>query len=440
MLEAGNYEPSHQQVDYARYYSPDFAQAEREKLFSKTWQFAARDEDIPHIGDRVPVDIGTLSFFVIRTGTDSFKAFYNACLHRGTRLCGKPSSGEEITCPFHAWAWSLEGRLQRIPSHWDFTGIKPRNGSLPEVHLGRWGGFIFINAAENPPPLEDALSVIPAHFAAFNPERRYTKARFRKLLGANWKISQEAFQESYHIVGTHPEGLPFNGDSQAQYDIYKTPNGHIGRQIVPSAVPSMHAPATATNFAATMASAMLAGAWHYPEFPLPELDPAQDLRAQLGAWLRAAYADAYHREAGQPDSVMMDSTLYFMFPNFAVWLSELIPFVYNFTPHATDPNKSYFEVRLLMPYPEDGERPPAAPCIEIGIDDSIVENAPAFGFLAFIFDQDMGNMPLVQAGVQAADPRRSHSQLGAYQEMIIQHWHETIDEFLGRSPSFSDST
>lgn len=430
MLEGGNYEPAHQHVDYQRYYSADYARLEREKLFAKTWQFACREEDIPNIGDRVPVEIGPLSFFVIRSAPDAFKAFYNTCLHRGTKLCNKPAGGDEIRCPFHAWEWSVDGRLQRIPSHWDFTAVNPRNGSLPEVHLGRWGGFIFINADETPLPLEEALSVIPAHFAAFQPERRYTKARFRKLLDANWKISQEAFQESYHVVGTHPEGLPFNGDSQAQYDIYRTPHGHIGRQIVPSAVPSMHAPASATNFEAAMASAMLAKAWHYPEFPLPELDPGQDLRAQLGDWMRAAYADAYQRDAGQPDSTMLDSTLYFMFPNFAVWLSELIPFVYHFTPHPTDPNKSYFEARLLMPYAEGTRRPPSSPCIEIGLHETIMEKAPAFGFLALIFDQDMGNMPLIQAGVQAANPKRHHSQLGTYQEMIIQHWHETLDEYL----------
>ncbi len=432
MLESGNYEPNYQQVDYTRYYSPEYAKLEFEKLFAKTWQIACRDEDIPEIGDRVPVDIGPLSFFVIRSGADEFKAFYNACLHRGTRLCNKAGSGGEIRCPYHAWEWSVDGRLKRIPSHWDFPEVTLRNGGLPEVRLGRWGGFIFICADKDAPSLEEALSVIPAHFKEFQPERRYTRARFRKLLGANWKVSQEAFQESYHIIGTHPEGIPFNGDSQSQYEIYRTAHGHIGREIVPSAIPSMHAPASATAFEATFATAFLAKSWHYPEFPLPELDPAKDLRAQLGDWMRAAYKDAYHRDSGQPDSAMIDSTLYFMFPNFAVWLSELIPFVYKFTPHESDPNKSYFEVRLLMPYPEDAPRPAAAPCVEIGIDENIVEKAPEFNFLSVIFDQDMGNMPLIQAGVKAADPSRHHSTLGAYQEMIIQHWHETLDEYLAK--------
>jgi phenylpropionate dioxygenase-like ring-hydroxylating dioxygenase large terminal subunit len=432
MLEDGNYEPAHQQVDFTRYYDPAVAKLELEKIFSKTWQIACRDEDIPDVGDRLPVEIGPLSFFVVRTAPDAFKAYYNACLHRGTKLCAKRGNAAEIRCPYHAWEWHNDGGLKRIPSHWDFTAVTPRNGALPEVRLARWGGFIFINADPDAAPLEDFLSVIPEHFKPYNPERRYTKAHFRKLIGANWKIVQEAFQESYHVVGTHPEGLPFNGDSQTQYDIYRSETAHIGRQIVPSAIPSMHAPATATNIEATLASAMLAKGWHYPDFPMMEIDPSRPLRAQLGDWMRAAYADKYKRETTAPDGIMMDSTLYFMFPNFAVWLSELVPFVYRFTPHATDPEMSYFEVRLLMPYPEGEAPPPSSPVVEVGIGESIMEKVPDFNFLALIFDQDMGNMPLVQAGVKAASPARHHTQLGTYQEIIIQHWHEVIDEYLAK--------
>jgi hypothetical protein len=127
---------------------------------------------------------------------------------------------------------------------------------------------------------------------------------------------------------------------------------------------------------------------------------------------------------------MLDSVLYFMFPHFCVWLSESVPFVYQFTPHATDPEKCYFEVRLLMPYAEGEPRPPSSPAIEVDLHESIAAKVPAFSFLAMIFDQDMSNMPLVQRGVRAADPRRNHSELGSFQESMIQHWNELLDRFV----------
>ncbi|WP_327753832.1 aromatic ring-hydroxylating dioxygenase subunit alpha (plasmid) [Sphingobium sp. SJ10-10] len=432
MAARGDMEPSHREVDYARYYDPEFFKQELAKIFAKQWLFACREEDIPQIGDRVPFNVGPHSYIIIRSGEDAFKAFHNSCLHRGTLLCSKKESAETIRCPYHAWEWNADGRLKKIPSHWDFPEITRNNGSLPEIRLERWGGFIFVNADKDAAPLIEALGPMPEHFKAFAPERRYTKARFRKLVAANWKATQEAFQESYHLYATHPEGVPFNGDSQSQYDIFKTALGAVGREAVPSAVPSMHADSSATALAAGMAFAQVQQMWHYPQATLPQVNPAGDVRAQLGQWARDTYEQTYGRANNQPDAVMLDSSLYFLYPQFTLWLSEAVPFVYQFLPHETDPNYCYFDVRLLMPWREGEPLPPAAEMIEIGEHDSIAAMAPAFGFLGMIFDQDMSNLPLVQRGLKAADPAAPHSRLGAYQEGMIQAWHELIDRDLAR--------
>jgi phenylpropionate dioxygenase-like ring-hydroxylating dioxygenase large terminal subunit len=427
MQARGTYSPQNKQVDFRRSYDPGYFRAEIDKIWRKQWLFACREEDIPGIGDRTPFDVGPLSFFIVRSKADEFKAFYNSCIHRGTALCVKTDSGTTIRCPYHGWEWGIDGKLKRIPSHWDFKEVTPANGGLREVKLGRWGGFIFINADPDCAPLEEALSVMPAHFKSFSPESRYTKARYRKLVAANWKICQEAFQESYHLYATHPEGVPFNGDSQSQYDIWPTARGAVGRESVPSAVPSMHAPSDATPLQAAAVFAQVMKGWHYPDADLPALTAGGDVRAETAAWHRKAYQKAYGRPHDGPDAVMLDSVLYFMFPQFAAWLSEGVPFVYQFTPHATDPEKCYFEVRLLMPFAEGEPRPPSSPVIEVGLDESIAAKVPSFSFLGMIFDQDMSNMPLVQRGVRAADPRRHHTQLGTFQESLIQHWNELFD-------------
>jgi phenylpropionate dioxygenase-like ring-hydroxylating dioxygenase large terminal subunit len=431
MQARGNCEPNHKFVDFRRYYDADYFKAEIENIWKKQWLFACREEDIPRVGDRVPFDVGPLSFFVVRSKPDEFKAFFNSCIHRGTALCVKADSGETIRCPYHGWEWGVDGKLKRIPSHWDFPGVTRANGSLREVRLGRWGGFIFINADPDGASLEEALCVMPAHFKDFAPETRYTAARYRKLVPANWKICQEAFMESYHLYATHPEGVPFNGDSQSQYDIWTTTRGAVGRESVPSAVPSMHADVDATPLKAAAVFAQVMKVWHYPTAELPVLDPAKDIRAQAGAWHRKIYEQAYGRRHEGSDAIMLDSVLYFLFPQFCVWLSEAVPFVYQFTPHATDPQKCYFDVRILMPFGEGKQRPPSSPAIEVGIGESIAEKVPAFSFLGMIFDQDMSNMPMVQRGVQAADPAQHHAHLGAFQESLIQHWHELFDRFMG---------
>ncbi len=432
MREVGNIEPQAGSVDFRRYYDPAYFQLELDKLWTKTWLCACREEDLPNIGDRAPFDVGPLSFFIVHSKENEYKAFYNSCRHRGTRLCSGTNNAQVIRCPYHGWEWNIDGSLKFIPSHWDFSSTNRTNGALREVALGRWGGFIFITANPNPPSLEAALSIVPEHFKGFNIENRYTAARYRKLVPANWKIAQEAFMESYHVIATHPEAVPYNGDSQSQYDIWESEFGHIGRQITPSAVPSMHAPASASSFEAAMVYASIMKAWHYPDVDLPKLDSNKNLRAQIADWHRTVQTGLYKREIEATDAVTLDSVLYFMFPHCTFWLSESLPFTYQFTPHRTDPEKSYFDVRMLMPYPEGSSRPPASPAIEVGTDERIADKAPAFGFLAQVFDQDMGNMPLIQAGVRAADPACPRSRLGLYQEMIIQHWNALFDRYLAR--------
>jgi phenylpropionate dioxygenase-like ring-hydroxylating dioxygenase large terminal subunit len=432
MNAAGDVEPNNRQFDYKCYYDAGYFARELEQVWKKQWLFACREEDIPLVGDRVPFNVGPLSYFIVQSEPGEYKAFYNSCLHRGTALCTKAESGATIRCPYHGWEWKVDGRLRMIPSHWDFPELTRLNASLPEVKLERWGGFIFINADPNAGPLDDSLGVLPDHFKGFGLDRRYTKARYRKLLRANWKTTQEAFMESYHLYATHPEGVPFTGDSQSQYDVFSTPSGGaIGRAAVPSAVPSLHASADATPVAAALVFADVMKIWHFPDAPPLLLDANSDIRGQTASWLRACQQNAYGRANLQADTVMLDSILYFMYPHFTVWLSEAVPFVYQFTPHETDPNMSYFDVRLLMPYPEGADRPPSSPAIDVAPDESIFKCVPAFSFLGMIFDQDMSNLPLVQKGMKAADPLHPHTRLGLYQEGIIQYWHTLLDRAVG---------
>jgi phenylpropionate dioxygenase-like ring-hydroxylating dioxygenase large terminal subunit len=430
MRDGGNHDPDYRHVDYRRYYDPEFAKAEFDRLWPKTWIFACREEDIPNVGDRVPFAIGSLSFFIVRAGPQQFGAFYNSCRHRGTKLCSALESADSIRCSYHAWEWNLDGSLQHIPSHWDFRTTNRKNGGLREVRFDRWAGFIFINLDDDAAPLAEALSVIPDHFRDYDLENRYTAGRIRKLVPANWKTCLEAFQESYHVIGTHPQAVPYNGDSQAQYDVWAGANGHVGRQITPSAVPSMHAGSDADALTAAYVYAEVARDWHYPDADLPAIDPARNVRTQIADWHRSVQIKYFDNVLDLPDAVMVDSILYFMFPNFTIWLSESLPFTYLFLPHAEDPSMSYMEVRLLRRYKQGEPRPPSAPVIEIGPDESVVEKAAVFGALGAIFDQDMENLVKVQQGLRAADPNEHHSILGEYQEAIIQHWHVLLDDHV----------
>ena len=65
----------------------------------------------------------------------------------------------KIQCPYHAWTYGLDGKLIGVP-HMDeesVPGFDKADYSLHAVNLALWEGFIFVNLAKKPAPLEKCL-------------------------------------------------------------------------------------------------------------------------------------------------------------------------------------------------------------------------------------------------------------------------------------------
>lgn len=73
-------------ISVERYTSRAFHDREVEPMWRKVWQMVGRVEQIPHVGDHLVYDIADDSLLVTRTREKTIKVYYNACLHRGTRL------------------------------------------------------------------------------------------------------------------------------------------------------------------------------------------------------------------------------------------------------------------------------------------------------------------------------------------------------------------
>jgi phenylpropionate dioxygenase-like ring-hydroxylating dioxygenase large terminal subunit len=431
---SGNHEPVAREISFSRYYDPQFAALERDKLWTKVWQYACREEDIPEVGDRLTYEVAGMSFIIVRSAPGDIRAFHNACLHRGTKLSVGLGSAPGIRCPFHGWEWNLDGSLQHIPSAWDFPQVERERYRLPEVKVSRWGGFVFVNPDPDAQPLERSLGVLPEHFKLWQPEERFTFVHARKRVRANWKTVMEAFLESYHVVETHSNFLGFIGDASTQYDIWDDGVSHVSRLITPSAVPSPHlGDAASVQEALDMTMRSFEQAMP-PGTRLPRFDASKGTgRAQIAQWRREWMSQQFGRDFSHlSDADMLDSIQYWMFPNFCPWYGEGLPLVYQFLPLGDDPNESIMDIRLLLPVPRNAPRPSSAPIVELGFEDSL-SAAPGFGLLCEIFDQDMSNLPLVQAGMRVAPASHKRLTLGRYQEARIQHFHNVLDHTLGLS-------
>ena len=208
-------------IPYAVYTSETYAQAEYRDMWPKVWQWACHVDHIPETGDYYVYDVGPHSALIVRTTDGAIKAYYNACMHRGTQLKTAGSCGfsRELRCPFHGWTWSLEGRFVELPQRWDFPHVTDDSHRLPEMPVDVWGGFVFVNFDQEAGPLHDFLGVLPRHWEDWGLADRYIETHIRKRLPCNWKAAAEAFLEAYHVRETHASGQ-LGDEVTAQYDVF----------------------------------------------------------------------------------------------------------------------------------------------------------------------------------------------------------------------------
>ena len=108
-----------QTLPTSAYLDPGAYQRDLDAIWYRRWIMVCRAADIAEpLAYRV-FTIGTQEVLVVRDETGALRAFHNTCRHRGSQLCQGTSGrlkARLLTCPYHAWSYSLRGDLVRVPS------------------------------------------------------------------------------------------------------------------------------------------------------------------------------------------------------------------------------------------------------------------------------------------------------------------------------------
>ena len=101
----------------ACYTSPEFHAREIERIFMKEWLFIGRVDEVPNPGDYMIFDhLAGGPIIVLRDTNGDFRAYANACRHRGSRLLsGSGNCKRAIVCPYHGWSYALSGEVIGTP-------------------------------------------------------------------------------------------------------------------------------------------------------------------------------------------------------------------------------------------------------------------------------------------------------------------------------------
>ncbi|AZI35690.1 putative iron-sulfur protein [Caenibius tardaugens NBRC 16725] len=421
-------------IPASRYTSEEFARLERERMWPRVWQFAAREEDIPEAGDYTVFENAGRSWLISRQEDGSVRAFHNVCLHRGRKLRTEDGTADKFVCPFHGFSWNKDGSFAGMPCSWDFKHLTNEALQLPDAEVGLWGGYIFLREEKGGPSLEEFLAPLPEHFTRWRHEECTTVVWVGKEVPANWKATSEAFMEAWHTIVTHPQLLPFTGDSNSAYQIW---GDNVNANLVPFGILSPHVdPAGKSE------------QWIVDEFikyngrSSDNYDPSGDpyavavpegatARVALGAALREAYkAQSGYDHEHATDSELLDALVYNVFPNFSPWGGFMPNIVYRWRPGKT-PDTCLMEVRVLARVKKGDPIPRGVPMHYLSLEEPWT-NAAELGGLGDVFEQDMSNLPFVQEGLHCS--KNGEVQLANYQEIRIRQFQQTLAKYVEGDP------
>jgi nitrite reductase/ring-hydroxylating ferredoxin subunit len=106
LLEESLPDLGHVPIPPNRYTSYEYHRREVEEIWLKSWQVVCREDEISGIGDHFIYNVAGLSYIIVRTAENNFKAFKNVCLHRGRKLVdGSGCGASHFKCAYHAWTW-----------------------------------------------------------------------------------------------------------------------------------------------------------------------------------------------------------------------------------------------------------------------------------------------------------------------------------------------
>src|SRR5258705_8213622 len=136
----------------ARVYSdPKLFRAQRDRVFARTWQYAAHDDVVKVAGQVYPFTLlpGALDepLLLTRDAQDKIHALSNVCTHRGTLVVDGAGHEQQLRCRYHGRRFTLDGRFHSMPEFEGTADFPSASDDLPHVSLGTWTRFLMVSLA-----------------------------------------------------------------------------------------------------------------------------------------------------------------------------------------------------------------------------------------------------------------------------------------------------
>lgn len=178
-------------------------------VFACSWMCLGTSSAVEQPGSYLATAVASQNVLVVRDHEGELRAFHNVCRHRGALLC-EPGEGRlkrAIRCPYHAWAYALDGRLVGTP-HVSPDELDRASLGLLGLPVEEWQGMLFVDLGGRAGPLSRWLQEHGGGVTDIDQwdlsDLVVARTTVREI-AANWKVVVENYLECLHCPTVHPE-------------------------------------------------------------------------------------------------------------------------------------------------------------------------------------------------------------------------------------------
>jgi phenylpropionate dioxygenase-like ring-hydroxylating dioxygenase large terminal subunit len=390
-------------IDVQRYLSPEFAQMEWDKMWTRVWLLVAHVAELPAAGSFLTRDIGVESVLVVRGDDGQVRCFHNVCPHRGN-LVAHAAEGTcaELRCSYHGWRWDLAGSMLPVPDAHHFSlAVQRCEVGLRPIRSAIWGDFVWLNFDDASVELGDYLGELGESLARYRLPDYALTHRTTVRMGCNWKVFVDGVNEVYHVQTSHPQLLDILDDVDVSERAYGAHSIFAIRTGVPSPRLANPRPPGLVE-------------WLRRE----GIDPSvTDTRAALRARLQARAADNGWDLGGLSDEQLLAGVNHYAFPNTVFDMHPERGIVLSAMPSHTGPDTTIIHEYVLERLAAARPRPKLS---RRSIDYPAQSISP-------VMDQDALSLIRVQRGMRS---RAFTAIRTGAAETRIRRMHDELDVYL----------
>ncbi len=193
-----------QMLPPACYTDSAFFEFEKEAIFAKEWLCVGRQEWVAKPGDFFTAMHMGEPIVIVRGRDDIVRAMSTVCQHRAMLVAEGRGNTRSFLCPYHHWAYGLDGKLISAPAMERACNWGPSKIKLPTFQVEIWLGFIFINFDLSAPALAPRLQKVTDILANYDLGAADSSPTAEEATFPwNWKVMFENNNDGYHANRLH---------------------------------------------------------------------------------------------------------------------------------------------------------------------------------------------------------------------------------------------